>query len=120
MKKKRILIFVSALLGLLCILGIVQILWANTAVSLTEYTVKSEHLPENFRGFKIAHISDLHNDELGENNEKIISIIVKANPDIIVVTGDIIDSYTPDADIAVNFMKKAVEIAPCYYVNGNH
>ncbi len=118
-KKHKMIIALSSLLLLLAIC-FAQILWANTAVVLTEYTVNSENLPESFKGFKIAQISDLHNDELGKNNEKIISVLREINPDIIAVTGDLIDSYTPDTDIALGFMKQAVELAPCYYVNGNH
>lgn len=120
LKKKRILTAVLAVIIVLCTLGVIRIVWANTAVILTEYTVKSENLPESFEGFKIAHISDLHNGELGEDNEKVISLLEKSNPDIIAVTGDLIDSYKTDTDIALSFMKRALQIAPCYYVNGNH
>ena len=45
-------------------------IYQNQNIQVNEITVKSEHLPENFAGYKIAHISDLHNAEFGENNEK--------------------------------------------------
>lgn len=120
MKKKHKLIITFSVVLLLLTLCVIQVLWANTAVVLTEYPIKSENLPESFEGFKIAHLSDLHNDELGKDNEKVISILREVRPDIIAVTGDLIDSYTTDTDIALEFMKRALEIAPCYYVNGNH
>ena len=36
------------------------------------------------------------------------------------VTGDLIDSRQTDIDIALGFVRQAVEIAPVYYVSGNH
>ncbi len=44
----------------------------------------------------------------------------EAEPDIIAITGDLIDSRNTDVETAVSFVEKAVEIAPCYYVTGNH
>lgn len=99
---------------------ILLIAWGNKAIELNHITIESEKLPEAFEGFRIAHVSDLHNDEYGKDNKKLIKIIERAEPDIIAVTGDLIDSYTTDVEIALSFMEKAQQIAPCYYVNGNH
>lgn len=95
-------------------------LWANTAVEMTVYEIKSSRLPKAFSGFKIAQISDLHNDEMGKENEDLIRLLRNAEPDIIVITGDMIDSYDTHVDIAIAFAEEAVTIAPCYYVSGNH
>jgi len=43
-----------------------------------------------------------------------------AEPDIIAITGDIIDSSHTDIEIALHFAEEAMKIAPCYYVTGNH
>ena len=43
-----------------------------------------------------------------------------AEPDIIAITGDLIDSRNTDIEIAIQFAEEAVKIAPCYYVTGNH
>lgn len=96
------------------------ITWENTALELNEYQIKSEQLPESFQGFRIAQISDLHNAEIGKENVKLLELIEKAQPDIIVITGDIIDSYHTDIETSLAFVEKVVEIAPCYYVTGNH
>ncbi len=99
---------------------IVWTFWANTALELNTYRIESNHLPEAFDGFRIAHISDLHNAQMGEENNKLLSLLTSTNPDIIVITGDIIDSRNSNIDISLHFAEKAVEIAPCYYVTGNH
>lgn len=98
----------------------VWIIWGNTALELTEYTISSEDLPAAFSGFRIVQVSDLHNTQIGRDNEKLLSMIRDAEPDIIVITGDLIDSWRTDIDVAVEFAEDAVEIAPCYFVTGNH
>lgn len=96
------------------------IIWANKALMITEYIVTSDRLPNEFDGFRIAQVSDLHNSEFGKGNSELLDMLKEAEPDIIVITGDLIDSRNPDIDIAINFIKKALKIAPCYYVSGNH
>ena len=114
--KKRIGLFFLVAIAI----GIIWIAWANTAIELNEYQIKSEELPENFEGFRIVQVSDLHNTEIGEENTKLLKLIENAKPDIIVVTGDIVDSYHTDVEVSLRFVEKAVRIAPCYYVTGNH
>ncbi len=116
-KKRHIVLCVFAIL---LIVVIIWITWGNKALELNNFSVFYENLPENFDGFRIAHVSDLHNTKFGKNNEKLISMLKNAKPDIIAITGDIIDSYNTDISVAVDFAKEAVKIAPCYYVTGNH
>lgn len=116
-KKKRIVAL--ALAAVLTVIAVWTV-WGNTALELNSLTVSSERLPEGFDGYRIAHISDLHNTQFGEDNAKLIGMLRESNPDIIAITGDLIDSRNTDIDIALRFVEKAVEIAPCYYVTGNH
>ena len=108
------------ILLVISIVFIIWIAWGNTAIELNEYQIISENLPDAFYGFRIAHISDLHNAKIGEENSKLLELLANAEPDIIVITGDIIDSYHTDVEVSLKFVEKAVEIAPCYYVTGNH
>ena len=86
----------------------------------SEVTVVSGDLPEGFEGFRIAQISDLHNTQFGKNNEKLLSMLRSAEPDIIVMTGDLIDCRDLDIPVSLSFAQEAAKIAPCYYVTGNH
>ena len=117
-KKRLVIILTSTLLVIAILIGLIA--WGNKALLITEITVNSQKLPENFEGFKIAHVSDLHNDEFGKDNAKLISLIENSAPDIIAITGDIFDCHHTDVDVAIKFAEKAVQIAPCYYVAGNH
>lgn len=112
--KRRIVV-----LALLAVL-ILWVLWGNTALERSCYSVESERLPQAFDGFRIAQVSDLHNARMGEDNAHLIEMLRSAEPDIIAVTGDLIDSNHTDVDTAVSFMEQAVQIAPCYFITGNH
>ena len=117
MKKKR-LIILGVVVALMTI--ILWTAWGNTALELNTYTVSSNELPDAFDGYRIAHISDLHNAELGDSNEKLLSMLREAEPDIIAITGDLIDSRNTNIEVALAFAEEAMKIAPCYYVTGNH
>ncbi len=117
--KKRRIVGLSIVAAVLLAL-VIWTAWGNTALELNEYIVISEKLPTAFDGYRIAHISDLHNAEMGEDNEKLLEMLENAEPDIIAITGDMIDSRNTDIQIALRFAEKAVNIAPCYYVTGNH
>ena len=119
MKKqnKKTVLMVSVLV-ILC-LGI-WTLWGNIALEVNEYEIVSDRIPEAFTGFRIAQVSDLHNKDFGEGYGKLLTLLSQINPDIIVVTGDLIDSRQTDLDVALEFAWQAGKIARVYYVSGNH
>lgn len=116
-KKKFILLVVVAIVFVTLVIWIA---WGNTALELNTYTISSSKLPRSFDGYRIAHVSDLHNAEMGKDNEKLLTMLRDADPDMIAITGDIIDSRNTDIEVALQFVQEAVKIAPCYYVTGNH
>lgn len=115
-KAKMILCTLTALLSVL----IIWTIWGNTALTVNTITISNSRIPTSFSGFKIAQVSDLHNAEFGENNARLLKLLSKNEPDIIVITGDLIDAQHTNIDIALNFVKEAIQIAPVYYVTGNH
>lgn len=117
--KKKKFIFL-AVVAIVLVALVIWIAWGNTALELNTYTVSSAKLPQSFDGYRIAHVSDLHNAEMGKDNEKLLTILRDADPDMIAITGDLIDSRSTNVEIALNFIREAVKIAPCYYVTGNH
>lgn len=114
MKKKHILLSGIAVIMVLCLIWVI---WGNMTVALNRITVTQANLPDAFDGYRIAHVSDLHNSDLWK---KAITQLKKAEPDIICITGDLVDSNRTDVDVALAFAAEAVKIAPCYYVPGNH
>ena len=117
--KKKKFIF-PAVVAIVLVALVIGIAWGNTALDLNTYTVTSSKLPQSFDGYRIAHVSDLHNAEMGKNNEKLLTMLRDADPDMIAITGDLVDSRNTDIEVALQFVREAVKIAPCYYVTGNH
>ena len=94
--------------------------WGNNSIQVSEHEYLSKAVPEAFDGFTIAHISDLHNKNFGVFQDKLIAELDGIDPDIIVITGDIIDRRHYDLAIALDLVEGAAKIAPVYYVTGNH
>ncbi|HEY8390931.1 MAG TPA: metallophosphoesterase, partial [Clostridia bacterium] len=84
--------------------------------------IEFEHplIGKAFDGYKILHLSDLHNKEFGVNQTILLKTTRDLQPDIILVTGDIIDRRNVHVDKAMNFFYEAVNIAPIYFSSGNH
>lgn len=117
--KRKKFIFL-AVVAIILVALVIWIAWGNTALELNTYIVSSSKLPQSFDGYRIAHVSDLHNAEMGKDNEKLLVMLRDADPDMIAITGDLIDSRNTDIEVALQFIREAVKIAPCYYVTGNH
>ena len=116
-RKRNIVLLCS---GAICAILVIWTLWSNTALMVNEITVSSPRLLASFSGFRIAQVSDLHNAEFGEDNAPLLQALSDCQPDIIVITGDLIDAQHTDIEIALNFAKESAHIAPTYYVLGNH
>ena len=92
----------------------------NGNIRLTTYEVKTRDLPEAFDGLRIVQLSDLHNAVFRDGNAGLISRIEQAGPDMIFITGDMLDSRKTDIQAALSVAEQAAAIAPVYYVTGNH
>lgn len=118
-RKRRRLIVLSTL-SVLLIIAVVWIAWGNKALVTTKIIVRDEKIPQGFDGFRIVQISDLHNAEFGVDNRKLIEDIKEARPDIVVFTGDMIDGNRTDIDVTICFAEQVAQLAPTYFVTGNH
>lgn len=119
--KKIVFHILKVLVGLALLLAAV---WGGFTLSakgqsFTEsfYQVKSDKLTSNVR---IVQLSDLHLREFGENNSELVAQITALQPDIIAITGDMTDKLVDDYSVVTDLCAQLVEIAPVYYVPGNH
>lgn len=113
MRKFTLVILFLSIIGYLLYKG-------NTTVGTSSYEVPSNRLPASFDGFKIAQISDLHDSLLGENHAYVVDEIRSIAPQVIFITGDLIDSNRYDLEKSLLLIKELENIAPIYYVTGNH
>ena len=106
--------------GLLALL-ILFVYWDNTALRTDSLTYTSTALPAEFDGLRIVQLSDLHNREFGKNNQRLYAAVEQAAPDLIFLTGDLVDEYAEAPIPYAKAVGKALSaIAPTYYVTGNH
>ena len=121
MSKRVKIIIISAFLAVLFLFlsAVLFVFSGNIGLHVSKFTIKSGNLPEQFDGFKIAQVSDFHNEEFG-SSKKLLDKLRSAEPDIIAITGDLLDSYEVNYDVALHFISEAQKIAPCYFVMGNH
>ncbi len=108
------------LIILAIILVIAFLIFSDKSIVTSHIEYKNSKIPKEFDGFKVMHVSDLHNTYFGKNNINLLGKIKSAHPDIIVITGDIIDRRRYHPQVAIEFLQEAVKIAPTYYVTGNH
>ncbi|MEH6949342.1 metallophosphoesterase [Bacillus sp. JJ634] len=118
-KRRKIFVITFAILICLIVYYFLQLNW----ISVSNKAVHLEDLPEEFDSFKVVQLSDLHNKEFGEGNKRLVNKINKIEPDIIIITGDMLNN---SHDIANNgeVLKKLLENLnnkyPIYYVTGEH
>ena len=94
-------------------------------LTVTSFELSYENLPASFDGFKIVQLTDLHLHQFGEDNWRLVERVAEEKPDIIVLTGDFINRRLVDAQMGQSeelrvFFKTLSELAPCYFVSGNH
>lgn len=108
--------FVVPVLMVVEIIICVICLYQNYHLVTTDYEVDLS-LPSEVT---IVQVSDLHNQFFGINQSTLLKRIKEADPDIIVITGDVVDKTHTNFAISEDFIEGAVKIAPVYYITGNH
>ncbi len=104
---------------LLCVIILLlrYLIKENKNLQTTGYIIKSDKVDHDFN---IVHLSDLHNTQYGEDDDILVDKVSFSNPDVILISGDLIDRRRPDPQLALKVMKRLSNIAPVYFVMGNH
>ena len=116
MKKRKKLIISFIVLVVLLVFACVQ----NNWLEVSHYAYKSAEVPQEFVGFRVVQISDLHNAAFGKENVKLLAKIRELEPDMVVLTGDLVDSSHTNIGVALAFAERVAADYPTYYVTGNH
>lgn len=96
------------------------LLWDNRRLDVTTYDVGIDQLPPDADGPRIAQLSDLHAADFGTFHRRVLAGVEAANPDLIALTGDLIDYRTTQLSGVLGLVEELAEIAPVYFVLGNH
>lgn len=115
MKKKVIIttIIIIILLGY-------YLYFQNTELQVSSYDIVDSRIPKKFNKYKIVQVSDFHNTKSNKLINDLVKEIKKQKPNVIVITGDLVDSRKTDIDVSINFIKRIKDIAPIYFITGNH
>ena len=115
--KKIVIISLIVILLLFC--GF-YLYFQNTALQVTKFLIVDSKIPKSFNNYRIIQLSDFHNTTSKKLTNQLVEEITREEPNIIVITGDLIDSRRTNVDVAIDFLGKIKDISPIYYVSGNH
>lgn len=119
-RKERSTVKKIAWLVIVIIVGYVFLRVNNEWLITTKHTYETEQLPDSFDGFRVVQVSDLHDAKFGERQQRLIDKVAEQHPDVIFLTGDLIDSNRYNLEQSLDAVRAFVKIAPVYYVLGNH
>lgn len=115
MKKIIIIGIVTFILAVILFL----FLWyQDNTLTVSKYKYQSTKIPKDFNDYKMLQISDLHDKSFGKNQKRLMRIVDEENPDIIVVTGDIVNR--DDYKNSLKLIRLMSEKSKVYFVPGNH
>ena len=98
----------------------VSIWTGNNRLHVSRYEVSVAGLPPAFDGLKIVQISDLHSKFFGRDQGRLAAKVERLAPDIILCTGDMVDSRRYREEPVYALVTKLMKIAPVYMTSGNH
>ncbi len=112
--KKKWFFGVALCLLLLCAFSLYA---SKYLLQCSYYTIQDKRIRYPFR---IVLLTDLHNSTFGEHNEKLIKKVLEQNPDIILITGDLINETEENLSIATELISSLSNEKPVYVSYGNH
>lgn len=115
MKRSIWILILTAALALGLWLGVSA--WqGGHELTVTCYELETE-LTEPLR---IVQLSDLHGWSFGEDNAELIRLVKEQEPDLILMTGDMLDRSEEDPEVACDLIRALADTAPIYWCYGNH
>ncbi len=111
-----IILIIFALISLLSY----YLYYENNKLQTNNYLIVNERIPKEFNNYKIVQISDFHNTKSKKLINDLVRELKNIKPNIIVLTGDFIDPKKSNIDAPFAFIKKIKDIAPIYFIAGNH
>src|SRR5690554_4490644 len=106
---KTFIVPALAILAIACF-----IIYGNNAIKISRFRISMDKLPRGHAGLRIVHISDLHGKQFSRQNRRLARAISRLEPDLIFVSGDMIDSYNDDGSAFINLLYQLKGICPVY------
>ena len=116
---KRVILIVGVFIAALClcVLGMgCYYYFTDPELIVTQYTVEVD-LDKPLR---IVHLTDLHSNVFDTGNDVLVQMVAVQEPDLILMTGDMMDKSDENADVVCDLIRQLTPIAPVYIGYGNH
>lgn len=115
-KKIRFILILLSAFALVIAVTVGYFYISSKSLTINEYTVEKSVTSS----IRILQLSDLHSAEFGDNNEELVDLVKKQSPDLIVMSGDMINRDEENLDIITDLISSLSDVAPIYYGYGNH
>ena len=116
-KKSRKL---GIILATLAMVSALLLLVIDYRLEVSQYTLKTMQLSDTASEYRIVHLSDLHYAWFGEGQKTLIGAVAAQRPDLIVMTGDMIDRKSDSLAGIEALLQGIAPLAPIFSVSGNH
>lgn len=116
-KKRRKFLLIIMTIVFIIIIILFELHLSNCTLMYTEYTVNTPKVNSKIR---IVHLSDLHNREFETDNVELIEAVRKQKPDLICITGDLLNKDEKNVDTATSLISNLAKDYPVYVSLGNH
>ena len=120
---KKIIIILIVIVLLISSILLYSRFVATKGLKVKEYKVISSKITDSYHGLKVVQLSDVHYGTTINEKElnNIVDKINEINPDIVVLTGDLIDDrISYNKDIIINCLSKINAKLGKYAISGNH
>lgn len=117
MAYRRLVNVAGILAGFMFVILIIDGLMSAYGLVISKFELTNAKINKQIR---IVQLTDLHNSTFGAGNRRLIRKVAKQEPDLILITGDLLDSHEEDTAIAYTLIENLSEIAPVYFSYGNH
>lgn len=116
-KSRTKAIIAAAILILVADLIVFGFYSSRHLLSVSHYTIDRAEIDTPIR---IVQLTDLHNSVFGEGNSRLIERVAAEEPDMILLTGDLLNQNEKRTDVTTDLIRELVKIAPVYASYGNH
>ncbi len=94
--------------------------WQNNGLTVGRYEYRAPAVSKDLDGYTIVHLSDLHSQRFGAGQSGLLKLAEGLEPDLILLTGDLVDRNRTRLTPALELAEGAAKLAPVFYVTGNH
>ena len=121
-RRKFISTTALAAAGIFSLLAIDGIIFGKYRHTVRKVKLRFKNLPENFKGYKIVQISDVHSGSFfnPQKLQKAIDLINEQDADVVLFTGDMVNNYADEFKPFIPLFKRIKAKDGKFSILGNH